>query len=56
MASWFGFWESNGTSQEITSPEINGTINPEINSHGIIIPETVLSQTKGIKRMMLEMT
>jgi hypothetical protein len=43
MTSWFGSWESNGTSQEITGLEIIETISPEINSHGITIPETVLS-------------
>jgi hypothetical protein len=43
MASWFDFWESNETSQEIIGPEIMGTISPEISNHEIIIPETVLS-------------
>jgi hypothetical protein len=56
MASWFGSWESNGISQEITGLEIIETINPEISSHMITIPETVLSQTKGIRRMIPEMT
>jgi len=43
MASWFGSWEKNGTSKEITGLEIIRTISPEINSHGITIPETVLN-------------
>jgi predicted ABC-type ATPase len=56
MASWFSSWESNETNQKITGLGIIRTISLEINSHGIIIPETVLSQTKGISRMILEMT
>jgi hypothetical protein len=43
MESWFGSWESSGTSQEIIDLGIIGTISPEINSHGITIPETILS-------------
>jgi hypothetical protein len=43
MTSRFGSWESNETSQEITSLEIIETISPEISSQGITIPETVLS-------------
>jgi hypothetical protein len=42
MASWFGFWESKGISQEITGPGITRIISPEISSHEIIILETVL--------------
>jgi len=52
MASWFGFWESNGISQEITGLGIIVTISPEIRSYGIIIPETVLNYTRGIKGMI----
>jgi len=43
MASWFGSWESNGTSQEITGLRIIETTSPEISNHGITILETVLS-------------
>jgi hypothetical protein len=43
MASWFGSWESNGTSQETTGLGIIRTISLEICSRGITIPETVLS-------------
>jgi hypothetical protein len=55
MTSWFSFCESNKTSQEIIG-EIIGTISPEISSHKIIIPEIVLCQTKGIRRMIPKMT
>jgi hypothetical protein len=43
MASWFGSWEKNETSKKITGLGIIRTISPEISSHGITIPETVLS-------------
>jgi len=43
MASWFSYWEKNGTSKEITGLGIIRTISPEISSHMITIPETVLS-------------
>jgi hypothetical protein len=56
MASWFGSWEKNGTSKKITSLGIIRIISPEISSHGIIIPEIILSQTKGIRRMIPKMT
>jgi hypothetical protein len=43
MASWFCSWEKNGTSKEITGLEIIRTISPDISTHRITIPETVLS-------------
>jgi hypothetical protein len=43
MASWFGSWEKNETSKEITGFGIIRTISPEISSYGITIPEIVLS-------------
>jgi hypothetical protein len=43
MTSWFGSWEKKGTSKEITGLGIIKTISLEISSHGITIPETVLS-------------
>jgi predicted ABC-type ATPase len=42
--------------KKITGLRIIETVSPEISSHKIIIPETVLSQTKGIRRMIPEMT